>query len=387
MKIFVPNLAFEDELAGNPASLSRSAEQVVCDFGPLMKLLGCDDDMVISADQPLPAAVGDEPCTVVPWGWTESTRSIGISAGMQPSDIPSLEAVRIANSRVFSSSFDRIHTTGPLTEPFEKSFGRPCDSLDAWHTAAKRLAEFGYDDWITKPEHSHAGRNRLQGGGPELTDRQGKWLRNHFAAGRSVWLEPRVRISQEWGLQFSVDPPDHNRPDDRIRLDGVTGLLNDRSGQYVGSIIGLTCENDKFLKPAIEHGLQVCRAAAELGYFGPVGIDCFAFRTAGGDDAVRLCSDVNARCTMGRLALQLMPQLSGGEVGVWYRLSAQRFAAICDSDGKTPAQLYLRNVRAVVVGPEKPPAATTGTVMVLFAEKSAERLPELTAMLSEAAKQ
>ena len=51
---------------------------------------------------------------------------------------------------------------------------------------------------------------------------------------------------------------------------------------------------------------MVAEAAAAAGYHGPCGVDAFAFRGPGGESTLRSVVELNARFTMGTVALGLL---------------------------------------------------------------------------------
>jgi hypothetical protein len=106
-----------------------------------------------------------------------------------------------------------------------------------------------------------------------------------------------VERIDEAGLQWTV--PKTGAP----ILEGVTTLLTDVLGQYEGSVFGLTGEALARWESAIESTRRAVEELAQLGYFGPVGIDALRYRDANGDERIRALQDINARWTMGRLAL------------------------------------------------------------------------------------
>ena len=69
--------------------------------------------------------------------------------------------------------------------------------------------------------------------------------------------------------------------------------------------------------PAVATGHRVARALQEIGYFGPLGIDAARYRTADGLERLRPIQDINARYTMGRIALGFQRLLKPGEHGSW----------------------------------------------------------------------
>jgi hypothetical protein len=69
--------------------------------------------------------------------------------------------------------------------------------------------------------------------------------------------------------------------------------------------------------PAIPMAVQIGRELQAIGYFGPVGIDVMRYAHQSGEVRLRCLQDLNARWTMGRLALGWKSQFQPGESGIW----------------------------------------------------------------------
>ena len=110
---------------------------------------------------------------------------------------------------------------------------------------------------------------------------------------------------------------------------------------------------------------------------GPLGIDCFRFRTADGAMATRLCNDINGRFTMGRLALQLRPRLREKPVALWCQVATSRFPEFPDSLPETLHQWGFGNVEAEVTSPQVIGNAAVANSTVLFAGSSRAELLKL----------
>jgi hypothetical protein len=100
-------------------------------------------------------------------------------------------------------------------------------------------------------------------------------------------------------------------PDGEIRWIGTTRQVVRGAGVYLGSR-GLVDDEgritsgspwDDELREAAE---DVARLAASLGYFGPLGVDGFAFLGPEDEEILRPVVEVNARFTMGIAAAGLL---------------------------------------------------------------------------------
>src|SRR5690606_5718121 len=99
---------------------------------------------------------------------------------------------------------------------------------------------------------------------------------------------------------------------------GVTPLFTRPNGSYLGN--GFVDDPNLLTtwREAIETGREVAAEVAAEGYFGPLGIDAMRHRTDDGEIRVRALQDLNARYTMGRLALGLrrFPAFAAAAEGV-----------------------------------------------------------------------
>src|SRR5207249_241453 len=116
-------------------------------------------------------------------------------------------------------------------------------------------------------------------------------------------FEPWVEVEREVGLQIEVGRGG------AVSFLGATESIVTAGGQWVGSRIGGDPPPERLREAALEVGRRLARE----GYFGPAGIDAFVMN--GG--ALRPIVEVNARFTMGMVALRFAPLLAPGEVGSW----------------------------------------------------------------------
>lgn len=367
MNLFVPNLTFEDELGGRTITTTPQTLRAVSELAPLMGHLVVDGDTVfvpvVPNDEDLPESlkhvrwksVDDLPgesrqldATLVPWGWTDTLREL-IPHGLSTTVVPPSQSVWEVNSRSFNAVHDLIATDGPEgLPPGYQYFGRLHDDVDAWQGGVQQLQQRGFERWVTKTQISHAGRHRLIGQGIELNAQQQGWLNKQIQQPGGVYLEPWVNITEEVGLQFDISG-NSAKPD--IRFAGVASLLNDVGGRYRGSLIAMDDRLQMSWEAAIEHGHAVCRAAAAIGYLGPLGIDAYRFRLPNGQLVTRLCNDINGRFTMGRVALHLRKWLEPNEFGLWVHFVESNTPADLQRQQEILTKLRSEDVRTVETSP------------------------------------
>ncbi len=308
-------------------------------------------------------------CRLVPWGWSPRAVHLADRLGLGTAR-PTAEAVRQANSRRFLVPRDLIVSLpgipdcGRLTwlaagSPEDDSdtevaaaaaaataaaaaadvpaepvlFSTPCDSVDAVVASLARFRANSVEEWVIKAEFSHAARNRILGRGSRLSEPHLNWLRRRFSRSEIVVAEPWVQRIAECGLQFEIGPAndiaggplqdEHSSEAGTIRFDGAALLINDAAGRYIGSLVASVPGTSRLWRPAVRHGFRLSRELQRAGYFGWLGIDCMVFRAADGQSFLRLSHDLNARCTMGRIALRMKRLMEPGELGFWCHLPAE----------------------------------------------------------------
>jgi hypothetical protein len=251
----------------------------------------------------LPAVASEpprEPHRLVAWGAAPSLTRLG--------EVPPLEAVRRANSKVFAHELARKLGLAPP--------GWVCASeADVTARLAERFAPG--ELWVVKRAFGFAGRGHLLGRGPELPPNGAGWLRRAFAGGDAVVLEPWVARERDLSVQLEVGR------DGAVRIVGQLELLTNENGSYLGHKLGaleLAPEHRARLAAA---GEAVGRELAREGYFGPAGIDAYVER--GGE--LRPLVEVNARHTLGRVALAFERLVPEGGVACWRGVRDGRRAA------------------------------------------------------------
>ncbi|MCH2211872.1 MAG: hypothetical protein MK110_11260 [Fuerstiella sp.] len=337
LRLILPNLLFDDTLSGQNVRRTSALRRVMDSLAPLTGLIGKYGDMVLVAADGIPSAI-PEPLTniryitkdriseeidsapfrvsVTPWGWDTAARQLAKSVGTAD-PVPSAESVQVLNSRRFLAGFDRTIGETRITL-FDSGFGIVCNETSVLQDAIEKLSHQGINRWIAKSAWSASGRNRITGNSSELSEQQRGWLVKQLDRAGYVYLEPWLPVVRECGIQLEISSLVSKGS--RVNLLGATELVTDRRGSYLGSMI--TDHLDPLWSPAIDHAALIGLRASELGYFGPLGIDCMQVRLPDGQLLLRLCHDINARFTMGRLAMQLSPRLHGKHAGVWLHSSA-----------------------------------------------------------------
>ncbi len=323
-RLFLGNFHFESELAAargwNPAAslLRMSAERV-----PSWIALAEEGDLIWTpepiadsfweslAAQGLPRVCSlneppEEEFELVPWGWSPRSRMLG-SRTSQPSD----EAVRLGNSRNWS--FELEQQLG-VALPGAVRVERIEEIADVVRRSASQFGEAESEHaWVIKANFGMAARERVLGRGPTLTITNERWLQRRLQSEGAVFFEPWLRRRAEVGIQWTLPKAGHGQPE----LQGVTPLLTDKQGGYRGSEFSLDATVPTEWQREVEVTQQAALRLQQLGYFGPLGIDAAIYEDLTGRALARPLQDINARYTMGRLALGFRRLLRTGERGVW----------------------------------------------------------------------
>jgi hypothetical protein len=279
--LWVLNLDAEYELE-DPRGYtpSRAMQRRVDELAAHASRLLRPGDAVLRGGVPVePAPVG------VPYlgmAWCPTPRALAqlASAGATLPVAPSLAVLQRVNHRRFAIELD----PGPLQA---RHFGQ----IEAIQVALARPSPSGA--WLAKRAFGLAGRGHRRIHGPPSEHDLG-WLRNGFKHGHGVALEPFVGRLVDVGLHGSL------ARSGALRVGQPVLQHCDARGAWQASV---PLPSDALT--AIELAQLECtlrKAAAALhdsGYFGPFGIDAFAYRTHEGRRGFQPLVEINARFSMG----------------------------------------------------------------------------------------
>ncbi len=242
---------------------------------------------------------------VVPWGWTPAIRKLSDQLRI-PLTAPDHDVVCRVNSREFGFEIAKQLNVSIPGESVVRSLPELMPAIQRIHQ------EFG--GWVIKPNHGQAGRGQLRGDGPFLSEQQFASVLHLLSKQGVVHVEPLLERIAELGAQWEI------HPDGRVEWRGLTRLLTDSKGRYLG-----TAMNALEIEEAASENLMITQRQAlehisSLGYFGPVGIDVMLYRQRE-ETLVRPLQDINCRWTMGRIGWewnQRFGHIAGKELsGSW----------------------------------------------------------------------
>ncbi len=132
---------------------------------------------------------------------------------------------------------------------------------------------------------------------PTDPERLRKFAEKEFAVGRPLVAEPWVQRKLDFSTQWII------HPDQRVEEIGSTRLISNERGQYFANHVGDVFGDDLVhLHRHREIVFPVLQKMGALGYFGNVGIDAMVW----GNDHLHPIVEINARKTMGWIALELL---------------------------------------------------------------------------------
>ncbi len=191
--------------------------------------------------------------------------------------------------------------------------GAACvDSLDALGEAVARMQ----GPWVAKHPLGVSGRERARGAAGALDDQARAWCARQLSAGWPLIVEPWLEQAREHSVHLRYEA-------DGLSCLGTCWILADATGTPRGHVV----HPDAPPAPSPALMRLLGQALARSGYEGPLSLDVMTGLLAG-QEVSRPITEINARYTFGRLALELgryAPQ--GWALGWWHppaRVSAPR---------------------------------------------------------------
>jgi hypothetical protein len=316
-RLFVGNFDFDHRFAFGGGPLPKAVERINADWSPIWAAVADDGDAVWRSAT-LDSAIFDQladlglprlrpvrdpaECLniqeVIFWGENDWAADFARRwrlpwTGNDPA------VVRHVNSRRFKLALEQRLGVALSGSRLATTITELAQAIAAFPAASPGLPDRpALPNWVLKTEYGGAGREVRFGTG-SLSAADIAWAKNRFCRRLAITVEPRLELVEEAGMQFTV------LRDGGVTFEGVTPLLTRSGGGYLGSCY----RDDPALQArwheAIAIGQKTAEAVAAEGYFGPLGIDAMRYRAADGTIRLRPLQDLNARWTMGRIALGL----------------------------------------------------------------------------------
>lgn len=244
-----------------------------------------------------------------PFGWNTHASRLNLRYA-RPSPHSDLEAVRAANSRVFSHALEKGEAGDPgnggpggIDPGSVDPGGGLFDSLPALE--AYLLAHPSAEGWVAKGNHGHAGTANRRILGATLGEEERRGLELLFREDRWVALEPWHERLLDLSANFHVDPEGG--------ISGFRGhtLVNSRDGAFLGVRIAPSGQPPEPWRGGLEAAAgRLGKALRGIGYSGPVSMDAYVRKTPAGP-VLRPWVDINARLSMALPAHGLSQRLPG----------------------------------------------------------------------------
>jgi hypothetical protein len=323
MKAWTGNFDFEHQLAsGLSYQRSNHLARINRELAPHLIPLANDGDVVV-VDEPFPIdflhQLQDEGFPQIecvdpaelsrdlqwqPWGWSEALikEFSGSNSEFDRSSTPSLAAVQQVNSRAFLFEFEQQHQ--PLNLACE------IQSLDDLRAAVSDVMNqsIARQDsplrWVVKANFSMTGRECMRGTSATIDEPTKGWVQRRLKDGQRLFFEPWLERLDEFSVHWDIPASAVDAP----QLVGICKLLCDSKGRFLGNkILDVSnhSESDE-ISNAIESARRLAEAIQTAGYWGPVGLDGMLYQSEESLSgmACRVTQDVNARWSMGRVAIQ-----------------------------------------------------------------------------------
>jgi hypothetical protein len=330
--LLIPNLGAEendewgvDAESARPRPHPAHSHTAARLFGALFGAGAHFSDERQRADAPLPAPDHAEPAfawlapgdrEAVAWLGTIAARAEAERAGHSLWGADP-QVVRAVHDKAFAHEIAREDGWLPgdladLVAVIEPDALREASAARAIEARVEAWPSWTGGRFTLKPRLATSGRGRVPGEpGQSLAEAGPARLASAGGALLEPWLDRIEDLSASLWIA----------PDRQLTLLGTTRLLVARSGLYRGQRgfvdsrgrVTSGSEHDEALREA---AVGMASRAAAAGYWGPCGVDAFAFRGAIGEPVFRPVVEWNARFTLGIVAIgwlrRLLPRLRDG---------------------------------------------------------------------------
>ncbi len=200
-----------------------------------------------------------------------------------------------------------------------------------------QIRQHGHHKIVLKESLGLAGSNAMRLFEPEILETHRRWIANAVKNKNQLVVEQWLERELDFSVQLEMS-------DEGLKLCGYTGLINDARGQFQANV-ALPGHQKKIPAnlialfpepPDIAQRLHALFAEifalleAELrraNFFGPLGIDAFAYHDADGKIRLKPIVEINPRYTMGRVTVELMKHVAPGSRGEFRLVSCKQALA------------------------------------------------------------
>ena len=265
-------------------------------------------------------------CTIAPWGWNKSIRSMFLDAGIGKDLLPSeeqLDTIRQLSNRALAVKLLKY------LRDIEGTIGTSHVCADK--SAVEELLR-QYEDIVVKAPWSSSGRGiRYIHTGDAPNENTQKWIDNTLMRQGTIVVEKKCHKVFDFAMEY------FSCPDGEVRYEGLS-LFTTRNGAYTGNALLSEEEKEEYLARYVSPALlQEVRLKTERflsdnikgAYAGPLGVDMMVCSdpAAPFGQNIRLnpCIEINMRRTMGHVALALSRKGLRGTMSIDYDGKNYRF--------------------------------------------------------------
>jgi hypothetical protein len=255
---------------------SRATHERVRAFATRLHALLQAGDVVLEAGATVP------PGSYAGKAWCPTPRALATlaAAGCEPPDSPPLAVLQRVNDRRFAIELG----LGALSARYVTDAASAIGLLRAMRPT---------EGWLMKRAFGMAGRGHRRGHGPP-SDSDLRWLRNSLRHGHGVSVEPWVTRQADFAMHGRLTRAGEATLGRAVmqRCD-ARGRWQESLPAPAGSLHAGELELLQRTAEAVAHALH------EAGYFGPFGIDAFAYLDESGQRRFHPLVEINARYCMG----------------------------------------------------------------------------------------
>jgi len=312
-----PNVAAEE---GEARDDRRAAPWLLAVAGLWRRLFGAETGWLEAAGVPAAVGAAAEERAVFPWleadaaltAWlnTESALERADAAGRRLTGAPPA-VVRCVHDKAFAFEAARDEALLPedLVATIAVFDAEQLRDPDAGVAAIARTLD-GWPNWARerftlKPRFGSSGRGRAAGRDGRADEPALRRALPRLAERGGAMLEPWLDRSEDLSASLWLDEAG------TLQLLGTSEQVLAPSGLYRGQRgsvdskgrVTSDSERDEELREA---AVAIAGRAAREGFFGPCGLDAFAYRAPSGAAAFRPVVEWNARFTLGMVAIGLV---------------------------------------------------------------------------------
>lgn len=388
-RVFVFDAGLEDQWV--PRTSPAWVARLTNDLAPILAILASEDDVVVARRPteatlrrwqgrglPVPQFVASlDPDewpgrgVPVPWGWSPTqAQRLGPLFG----EPPTMERWRLLHHKSWAADQLRAFAERFPDRVAAGDLGVVADTRSAIDAARTAL---GPCEVFAKAACSTSGRHRVRLA-PGPLPRAAVRALDRFLREGPVVVERVLPVAAELSTHLMIDDPP--------KVLGTT-RFGAEAGAFRGLVVGAptlglappwrrACHEHRLEDQARTAAEWVGRAAAALGYRGPLSVDALIVDDPKSGPRLKPISEVNARYTMGHLGHRLRRRLAG-DVGVWAFVPVRTL----ERAGFATPEEFVASLPATVVPTNEPTHTETVQTLLWASPRYDDVVADLTAWI------